>query len=387
MTEMRAAKLRRLWLNVHLWLGVGLVALLIPISMSGALLVWHDEIDNRINPARYAVTDAQVAQPPSVYLARAVEAVAGDAGAPRAAMLRLSEPGSPVRVMMRGQARDAGARPRIVTVFLDPPTATVLDVVELRTSFVGFLHMVHENLTIPDRNGRQIVGWAGAGLLILSLTGIWLWWPRSGNVLHGLRWARSPFFTVNLHHLLGFWFSLPLAAVSATGIYLSFPQTAREAMSAVTPMNPQLERGSFGGQTAQQTRLTADQAAEIALKAEPGARLIALFLPVQRRTERDLAWRAQLTRGEDNMLTVLVDDRSGQPAPAILPLAGDRAAAWIRWIHEGSHAGRLWSAVVFLAGAFPSIFAVTGIVMWLRKRSRRRAADGPRPAEQLRPAE
>lgn len=37
MADTRAATLRRLWLNVHLWLGVGLASLLIPISVSGAL--------------------------------------------------------------------------------------------------------------------------------------------------------------------------------------------------------------------------------------------------------------------------------------------------------------------------------------------------------------
>jgi uncharacterized iron-regulated membrane protein len=50
-------------------------------------------------------------------------------------------------------------------------------------------------------------------------------------------------------------------------------------------------------------------------------------------------------------------------------LAGDRAAQWIRWIHEGSHSGPVWQFVVFLTGAFPLIFAVTGVIMWWRGRS------------------
>ena len=65
MAETRTAQLRRLWLNVHLWIGVGLALLLIPISISGGLLVWHDEIDALLTPQRYAVTGAQVALPPS----------------------------------------------------------------------------------------------------------------------------------------------------------------------------------------------------------------------------------------------------------------------------------------------------------------------------------
>jgi len=78
MADTRAARLRRLWLNVHLWIGVGLAVLLIPISISGGLLVWHDEIDALLTPQRYAVSGPQVALPPSVYLAKATAAVAAD---------------------------------------------------------------------------------------------------------------------------------------------------------------------------------------------------------------------------------------------------------------------------------------------------------------------
>jgi len=68
----------------------------------------------------------------------------------------------------------------------------------------------------PRYNGRRIVGWAGVGMLIQSLTGIRLWWPRNGNVLRALRWTRSPRFTFNLHNMLGFWISIPRAVVLPT---------------------------------------------------------------------------------------------------------------------------------------------------------------------------
>ncbi len=385
--DMRAATLRRLWLNVHLWIGVGLAVLLIPISMSGGLLVWHDEIDTLINPQRYAVTGAQAALPPGVYLAKAAEAVAKEPGDLRATMLRYPEPGWPVRVMARGQSRDGGGPPRTVTVFLDPPTGAILDVMDFRASFIGFLHVFHENLTLPQYNGRQIVGWAGVGMLTLSLTGIWLWWPRNRGFLRGLRWTRSPYVTFNLHHLLGFWIALPLAAVSLTGIYLSFPQTGREFMSSVAAMAPNARAG-FGGDVVLQTTLNADRALEIARQAEPNTNPTTLFLPVQARGEgaRSAAWRVQLTlAANDETVTVMVDDRSGRAVSTIVPQSGDRAASWIRWIHEGSHSGPVWAIIVFLTGIFPTIFAVTGIIMWLRKRAGRKTVKSG--AAQLRPAE
>jgi len=251
MADTRAAQLRRLWLNVHLWIGVGLAVLMVPISLSGALLVWHDEIDAWINPHRYAVSGTKVAQPASTYLAKAAEAVAKDPTNLRASIVRYPEAGWPVRVTMRGQSRDAGARPRVVS-------------------------------------GRQIVGWVGTGMLIMSLTGLWLWWPRGGDFLRGLRWTRSRRFTFNLHHLIGFWISIPLAVASLTGVYLAFPQIARNAMSTVAPMSP--PRGGMGGQIAQHTTLTADRAVDIARKSAPNAEPTALFLPVQQQAWIG-AWR------------------------------------------------------------------------------------------------
>ena len=86
-----------------------------------------------------------------------------------------------------------------------------------------------------------------------------------------------------------------------------------------------------------------------------------------------MIWRVQLRQGESSeTATLLVDDRG---AVERMPerLAGDRAAQWMRWIHEGSRGGPVWQLVVFLTGVFPVVFAVTGVMMWLRGRRGRKA--------------
>lgn len=127
----RLAWLRRLWLNIHLWIGLGLAVLLIPISISGALLVWHDHLDALVNPDRYAVTSGP-AQAPSAMLASASAAL-GKGFDP--IVVRMPEgQGWPALVMAREQRQGerSGGRPRLLTVHLDPPTARVLAVVEFR---------------------------------------------------------------------------------------------------------------------------------------------------------------------------------------------------------------------------------------------------------------
>ena len=63
------ARLRRIWLNIHLWLGLGLALLLVPVGLSGSLLVWQDHVDALINPSRYTVSPGPAASPSSVMAA------------------------------------------------------------------------------------------------------------------------------------------------------------------------------------------------------------------------------------------------------------------------------------------------------------------------------
>jgi uncharacterized iron-regulated membrane protein len=377
-------RLRAAWWAIHRWIALVLCLLLVPIAISGALLVWHDELEPLLHPERFAVTGNGTAVTSS-YLDNARAALPANF---TPIVVRFpAEEGRPITVMARGE--EAGVR-QLLTVYLDPPSGRVLDVVNFRSSFFGFLHRFHENLTIPEYSGHAIVGWAGVGMLILSLTGLWLWWPRNGVFRAGLRWRRAGDATIsNLHYLLGFWIALPLALVSFTGIYLSFPQTARSTMSAIAPMNPQAGR-PITAQLARETQLTPDAALDAARNAKPGWRPSALFLATlqsergerserseQRgertdRSERAAAtWRVQLRDpGSNDITNVIVNDRDGTARSLPDPLAGDRAAQWIRALHEGSRGGPVWQIAVFLTGVFPPIFAFTGIVMWLRRRRR-----------------
>ena len=56
------ARLRRFWLDVHLWIGVGLLIALVPLSVTGSILVWHDPLDRALHADRYAVSGPVVAQ-------------------------------------------------------------------------------------------------------------------------------------------------------------------------------------------------------------------------------------------------------------------------------------------------------------------------------------
>lgn len=392
MTSSLSARLRRLWLDVHLWIGVGLLIAIVPLSASGAILVWKAPLDRVMNADRYAVSGDAVL-PAGRYAAAAREAFAGRADFTQ---LRLPEKaGDPVVAVGRLKGPIApGERPRSLNVWIDPPTARVLAVADTSRSAMQWLHRLHGSLLIPGI-GRKVVGWIGWAMFVSCATGLWLWWPRNGAILKALRWRRGPSTLFNLHHLIGFWICLPLAVLSLTGVYISFPQTSRAVFGVQPPSQDrspavgagrsEAKAGGAGRETAPSggapagrfapplaaTRLTIDQAVAAALASADGARVVSVGAPT---VGREPAWRVQVERpGQATPATLQVVDGSGEVKADRGGGGGDPVSRWARNIHDGGDTGVIWQAVIVLGGVAPVILALTGVVMWLRRRSRRLA--------------
>jgi uncharacterized iron-regulated membrane protein len=77
-------------------------------------------------------------------------------------------------------------------------------------------------------------------------------------------------------------------------------------------------------------------------------------------------------------MAILVDDASGRARPARAggedgPPPRSAIAAWSRRIHDGTELGLLWQTIIVLGGVAPTVLGLTGAVMWLTRRGRRRA--------------
>jgi uncharacterized iron-regulated membrane protein len=392
MTSSLSARLRRLWLDVHLWIGVGLLIAIVPISASGAILVWKAPLDRMMHADRYAVS-GEAMLPAGRYAAAAQEAFAGRADFTQ---LRLPEKaGDPVVAVGRLKGEIApGERPRSLNVWIDPPSARVLAMADTSQSAMQWLHRLHGSLLIPGV-GRKVVGWIGWAMFISCATGLWLWWPRNGAILKALRWRRGPSTLFNLHHTIGFWICLPLAVLSLTGVYISFPQTSRAVFGVQQAMQDRApagraaraesrsggagrEKGPSGGAPQGRfapplttPRLTIDEAVgAAAATSKDGARIVSVSAPT---VGREPAWRVQVEQpGQAAPATLQVVDGTGEVKPD-RGGGGDPLSRWMRNIHDGGDTGVIWRTVIVLGGVAPVILALTGVVMWLRRRSRRHA--------------
>jgi uncharacterized iron-regulated membrane protein len=345
--------MRGFWLQVHLWLGLTLGAVGILVGLTGSLLVFDHAIDARLNPARYAVTGADASLPFSAYSASAAKSVEGRG---RVVNLRLpEEEGLPVVALARG------TEGRLYRVFLDPPTGKVLDAVE-GGGLMGWTHRFHENLTLREYWGREVVGIVGIAMFVSSLTGLYLWWPGRARFRRALGLRAGVALTRNLHYLAGFYGSVMLALLSFTGIWLAYPNALG------SPRNPQVaaEAPAAQGSKAGAKRLAPDDAVRIALEAYKEAKIVSVGFP----GGPSGTYRVNL-RHEARPVSVFVDPGSGKVLrrmDASTQTSGDRFNAWQRKLHAGDAFGGLWRWLLVATGVLPAILAISGLLLWLRRR-------------------
>jgi uncharacterized iron-regulated membrane protein len=357
MAQSKLLRLRSLWFQLHKWIGLILAIAIIPLSLSGAALVWHDALDVALNPQRYEVSQGPVLAP------SALEAAARKALDPGEALVSIRYPehgGGPIVATAASAGRQAArpGPPLRTNLYLDPARGRLLDKARSNAGAVRFLHGLHGTLQIPGM-GRAIVGWIGIFMLISSLTGLWLWWPLRGRWIRGLRWNRQPAVSANLHHQTGFWIALPLAMLSLTGAWISFPAF----------FGPLAGEKAQGGDRARAirarplaaTRLTIDQALAAARPLAKGD-LVSIAWP----TDLTPAWKIAFAR-QGGPAEVEIADATGSAKPPKPPRPESLSRTMRRW-HDGTGMGAVWQVIIFIGGIIPALLAITGIMMWLRTR-------------------
>ena len=352
---------RRTWFQIHKWIGLLLAIFIIPLSLSGAALVWHDVLDRVVNPARYRISGT-VRLTPERYAAGAQAALKPGE---RIAQITMPEGKGPVVVAAAPATVDPDRRgpPPRMMIYLDPPTARVLDVAERNAGLVRFLHVLHGSLQVPGI-GRTIVGWIGVAMMVSSFTGLWLWWPTVGAFARGLRWRRHRNTDTNLHHMAGFWIALPLFVLSLTGAWISFPQffgkiTGEASRPRGGPDRGAMMRAKPLAKPGQPLAVAIGKARSLA----GGAPLRSVTWP----TDLSADWTVTFARGNTPVGVKIADDTGGATAAPARPQTG--VARWMRRIHDGTDMGALWQVIIFLGGILPAVLAVTGVIMWWRARA------------------
>ena len=347
--------MRRLILTFHLVLGLIAGAFMVVLGVTGSILAFEPELDRLLHPdVSYVKPGQRVLS--LVEIGDAISRKYGDE--PIVAILPSTSPGFPTEVLMsRG----------IVSV--NQYTGEVLGVRARGQNFFGLVRALHVRLATGDI-GRNILRWSAVGMLFSLVSGLYLWWPVK-RVRVRRPWLNRRFW-FDLHNSLGIFSLLPWLVLAVTGIVIGFEDQAASLVDKLT--------GSSAAHTSQAVsrsegepglkEITADQAVAIACARLPGTVAYRVQMPrYGGMYVVALTYADNRIAGERNSFAV--DPRSGKIISADLSTdltATERFMVVNEAVHTGNLLGMPSKLIVALAGILLPVQAVSGLVMWLRRR-------------------
>jgi uncharacterized iron-regulated membrane protein len=358
--------MRKTLLNVHMYLGLVIGLLLTMMGLTGSLIVFGEEIDASLNPQILKVE----AQDESVSAQSMLDAVRLAYPSEKLARIALPhEKGDSTEICF-----EAKREPRCI--YVNPHTAAILGERVPARSFKARVISLHRRL-LSGETGETIIGICGLLLLILSSSGLILWWPGHKSDARRLRIKRGGGryrTTFDLHRLVGICAMLFLIISAATGAAMVFHTPVENALNSFsTKPAPQPKPVSTVIDSA--TSISLDEVLSRANAASPNAVITFVNLPTTPNAPFAVRQRQASEWHQNGRTLVYLDQYSGAVLRVDNPLlapVGTRVSNNLFTIHTGRLGGNVTRALQVLVGFAPAILFTTGFVMWLKRLGRRK---------------
>lgn len=367
----------------HFYAGLCVAPFLVILSLTGAIYLFNDEINDVLYPELRFASGVETSQPPSRLIA-AVEKVY-----PGSHVTRIYMPTAPERTaeLFVTTAKDESLR-----VFVDPPTATVLGSYVYATTLIGLADRLHGSLMLGDF-GDAIVELAACWALVMVVTGFYLWFPRrqkTGNWwprfhLRGRAWWKD------IHKITGLYTAalivflvisgLPWATVWGNKVLsplinaagLGYPDGTRRPLGASRHIHHQdlpwtLQQAPIpeSDDTQSMSPLTIDRVADI-LQAQ-GMQAYRLFLPQE---SKSVYMAYTYPNQPEGQRTLHIDRYSGEILGDIPFDKYGSAAKAVEWgvaIHMGNYFGFANQILMLIPCIAIVGMVISGVVMWWRRK-------------------
>jgi uncharacterized iron-regulated membrane protein len=376
---------RKLWLQVHLYLGLSAGAVFVLIGLTGSLLVFEQPLDEWLNAG---LMRAEPSEGHNRLLSLDEIVKAGLQAMP--AEGKVGAIGFPQQMGLAYELWFDRPSPyadhfESHQLFINPYTGEVTGQrlkVDFERGWRGPLMDVvlrlHYSLTWGVV-GMNAVGLIGIGLIFSLLSGLILWWPLSGQYWKALtikRRASTERFNFDLHKTFGFYSAIVLLYLTLSGVYLIFPDYGRELVSVFSPVSEAYP--TFQSATPQdgQKSISLAQVATITNMRFPGGDYRWIGFPKDEHGVYHVGKRAE---GEVNprqpYRQLWIDQYNGKvihAREAAMRSAGDILLEWLYPLHTGEAFGFTGQLIVSFSGLVPLVLYVTGMIRWLQKRGAKR---------------
>ena len=216
--------------SLHRWIGLAVGALLLVQGLTGAAMVFRDELNHALHHSALTVVPGGPTLPVQTLLdeVRALH--------PTLNVLRIEYPKSANEAFwFRMEAQGGGA---IRYVSVDPYRGTITRDAPLFDWPAHWLFELHQELLLGPA-GENIVGVEAVALLVLAILGPLLWWPgrrrlrRAFSVTFGAGGYRG---MRDLHRVGGVAIAVVLITTACTGILVVWRTEVQNVAAKVMPM-------------------------------------------------------------------------------------------------------------------------------------------------------
>lgn len=209
--------MRKILHKIHLWLSIPLGGIITVICLSGAILVFQDEINEMVHSERYF---AKKAEGEPIPIGKLVEMI--NSKLENNSVVSVQVPSDSRRNYPMGLKEGSRA-----FVYVDPYTAEITGKTQRGEGFFSTVQRLHRWL-LGDRNsiGKQIVGYTTVLFVFILISGIVVWLPKNKKQLKKrlqikTKYGKKRFWT-DLHASGGIYLVIGLLVLSLTGLYYSF---------------------------------------------------------------------------------------------------------------------------------------------------------------------
>lgn len=361
------AVLWRGWLfQVHLWLALLLGPVLTVVCLTGSSVVFRYEL-NRMTVNGTAYVTPAGKRLSIDQLSRRVQAAR-----PKDQLSSASWDGGKDTGFNFWTRSPEGHR---IHTFINPYTGEIIGQENYQNKWIQWFYELHANLLMGP-TGMWLNGFVGLTAVILSITGLIVWWPglprwRTGfQYLWGARWQRQNY---DWHKLVGFYSSIGVMVIAITGAYFSFPDLYKQVFSQATGSKVETT-GPRAKTVLGPTSPTFEEFVIRAEAAQPGARFVSMSFPrkagdtVSVRTKEQYDWHRI---GLNHVYFEPGDGRLIRSARFESQSAASKAVLLMYPLHFGRFGG-MWSPFWFYAvmvlyvllGLAPPVLMVTGTLMY-----------------------
>jgi uncharacterized iron-regulated membrane protein len=358
------SRLYRLLRGIHLWLTLTLAVPIVVVSVTGAILVFGQELESLFDPDANNVTPGAQVLSYGAILARVAEQK------PDSRVWSLSSAERPDRAWTIWLADGGGV------MKVDPYSGTILRQFRPRDTFDGWVAALHRRWLVDGtwgrvaRNGVAVVTLA---VMLQVVLGLWVWLlpPQRLQRLAVRRGQPARVLVLRLHNLAGVVTAGFLLLIAFTGLTMTWHAPTRAVVETLAGSRVTSERPPRFEDPGPIMDL--DAAIATGTDAVPGGRLRGVRPPAR--------------SGAPAILHIDVPDRLigtqvwvGGAPPRVLAVRdgrGTTAADWFWRLRYRFHVGSFgWPARVLwmVMSLMPVAFVGTGLWLYWRRRRDRRAA-------------